>query len=200
MGGISLHGRNRRHRDSLIVPVQYAPWYDTLRRCYFIVNSAVGKIFYLTSVLQKADNSTGLFWELRATWIARMEVFDHCRGKTCGPEMSKDGFAWVSVSCIYGVPWGFLGTQARLVLGEIPSQTVRSISKDVQCSFRLLSFFASGSACSGGSVYPRIVIGLALAQLTVAAYLYVRTAYAVATLILPLPVFVLWYGNRSYNR
>eukprot|EP00903_Cladosiphon_okamuranus_P018683 g17196.t2 len=57
---------------------------------------------------------------------------------------------------------------------------------------------------SGGvfwfSVYPRVLTGLALAQLTLAGYVYVRAGITQATLMLPLPVFIYWYGYRSYKR
>ncbi|CAN0251217.1 unnamed protein product, partial [Ectocarpus sp. 13 AM-2016] len=50
------------------------------------------------------------------------------------------------------------------------------------------------------SVYPRVLIGLALAQLTLAGYVYVRAGFTQASLILPLPVFIYWYGYRSFKR
>ncbi|CAN0039926.1 unnamed protein product [Ectocarpus sp. 4 AP-2014] len=57
---------------------------------------------------------------------------------------------------------------------------------------------------SGGvfwfSVYPRVLIGLALAQLTLAGYVYVRAGFTQASLILPLPVIIYWYGYRSFKR
>ncbi|CAN0324336.1 unnamed protein product [Pylaiella littoralis] len=57
---------------------------------------------------------------------------------------------------------------------------------------------------SGGvfwfSVYPRVLTGLALAQLTLAGYVYVRAGYYEASFILALPVLIFWYGHRSYHR
>ncbi|CAM9127762.1 unnamed protein product [Ectocarpus fasciculatus] len=57
---------------------------------------------------------------------------------------------------------------------------------------------------SGGvfwfSVYPRVLIGLALAQLTLAGYVYVRAGITQASLILPLPALIYWYGYRSFKR
>lgn len=50
------------------------------------------------------------------------------------------------------------------------------------------------------SVYPRVLTGLALAQLTLAGYVYVRAGITQATLILPLPICIYWYGYRSYKR
>ncbi|CAM9961549.1 unnamed protein product, partial [Laminaria digitata] len=57
---------------------------------------------------------------------------------------------------------------------------------------------------SGGvfwfSVYPRVLIGLGLAQLTLAGYVLVRGGYSQAILMLPLPLFIYLYGFRSYKR
>lgn len=50
------------------------------------------------------------------------------------------------------------------------------------------------------SVYPRVLIGLALAQLTLAGYVYVRSGITQATCMLPLPVIIYWYGYRSFKR
>ncbi|CAN0483320.1 unnamed protein product, partial [Hapterophycus canaliculatus] len=50
------------------------------------------------------------------------------------------------------------------------------------------------------SVYPRVLIGLGLAQLTLAGYVYVREGFSQASCILPLPFIIYWYGYLSFKR
>ena len=50
------------------------------------------------------------------------------------------------------------------------------------------------------SVYPRVLIGLGLAQLTLAGYVILQQGYYQGILTLPLPGFIYWYGFRSYKR
>ncbi|CAM9540737.1 unnamed protein product, partial [Choristocarpus tenellus] len=57
---------------------------------------------------------------------------------------------------------------------------------------------------SGGvlwlSVYPRVLVGLAVAQLTVMGYVSIRGGYTEAVCMLPLPFMVALHGRRSYYR
>lgn len=45
-----------------------------------------------------------------------------------------------------------------------------------------------------------MLIGLALAQVTLAGYIYIRAGYTQASCILLLPVCIYWYGYRNYTR
>ena len=70
----------------------------------------------------------------------------------------------------------------------------------ISASGRALCLFVFAVVLHRRSVYPRVLIGLGLAQLTLAGYVFVREGYTQASLMLPLPVLIYWYGFRSYKR
>lgn len=49
-------------------------------------------------------------------------------------------------------------------------------------------------------MYPRVLVGLGLAQLTLAAFVFIKAGYYPGICLMPLPVMVYRYGNRSYKR